>query len=64
MFFVFNKQKIYAYLVSIFTVILLFFVASMINQSENAVQTAAPANKLLPIYNVETEETKEAFTMN
>ena len=64
MFFVFNKQKIYAYLVSIFTVILLFFVASMINQSENAVQTAAPANKLLPIYNVETEEPKVAFTMN
>lgn len=66
MFFVFNKQKIYAYLVSIVTVILLFCVASSLNytNSSNVIQTASTTQKLLPIYNVQTEEKKIAFTMN
>lgn len=67
MFFVFNKQKIYTYLVSIVTVVLLFCVAGSINNTssgKNAVQTASIAGKLLPIYNVQTEEKKVAFTMN
>ncbi len=65
MFFVFNKQKIYTYLVSIVTVILLFCVASSLKTStNNTVPTSSNTSKLLPIYNVETQENKVAFTMN
>lgn len=67
MFFVFNKQKIYTYLVSIVTVVLLFCVAGTLNNtsnSKNAVQTASTPGKLLPIYNVQTDQKKVAFTMN
>ncbi len=66
MFFVFNKQKIYTYLVSIVTVVLLFCVASNLNHTNtgNTVQTSSTIQKLLPIYNVKTEEKKVAFTMN
>ena len=64
MFLVFNKQKINAYLVSVVTVILLFCVASTINYGKTAIQTSAKTQKLLPIYNVQTEEKKIAFTMN
>lgn len=64
MFLVFNKEKIYAYLVSVVTVIALFCVANTINLNENSVQTSAKTQKLLPIYNVQTEEKKVAFTMN
>lgn len=67
MFFVLNKQKIYTYLVSIVTVVLLFCVAGTFNQTtngENTVQTVSTSQKRLPIYNVQTEEKKVAFTMN
>ena len=66
MFFVFNKQKIYTYLVSIITVILLFCIATTITTNEeNSIATSStPSGKLLPIYNVETNEKKVAFTMN
>lgn len=64
MFLVFNKQKIYTYIVSLVTVILLFCVAANLNRTKNAIQTSATTQKLLPIYNVKTEEKKVAFTMN
>lgn len=66
MFFVFNKQKIYTYLVSIVTVALLFCVSSSLNNTngKNTVQTYSTTQKLLPIYKVQTEENKVAFTMN
>lgn len=66
MFFVFNKQKIYTYLVSVVTVVLLFCVAGSLNNTSarNTVQTASTTQRLLPIYNVQTEEKKVAFTMN
>ena len=65
MFFVFRKDKIYAYLVSILTVILLFYAASNINFiSGKAIETSANSEKLLPIYKVKTEEKKVALTMN
>jgi len=70
MFIIFNKQKIYTYLVSIVTVVLLFCVAGGIGSKSsgantvNTIQTASQASKLLPIYNVQTEEKKVAFTMN
>ena len=65
MFFVFRKDKIYAYLVSILTVFLLFYAASNINYfSEEAIETSIKETKLLPIYKVKTEEKKVALTMN
>lgn len=65
MFLVFNKQKIYTYVVSILTVVILFGVASTLNISKGGtIETASNNQKLLPIYNVETKENKVAFTMN
>lgn len=64
MFLIFNKQKIYAYLVSIVTVLLLFCAASTVNTNKNTVQTSSTTSKLLPIYNVQTEQKKVALTMN
>lgn len=64
MFLVFNKQKIYTYVVSIVTVVLLFCVASNLNQNKQTIQTSSSTQKRLPIYNVQTEEKKVAFTMN
>lgn len=65
MFLVFRKDKIYAYLVSILTVILLFYAASNINLiSSKTVEVSANSEKLLPIYKVKTEENKVALTMN
>lgn len=65
MFLVFRKDKIYTYLVSILTVVVLFFVASNANfTSTEAVETSTSSEKLLPIYKVKTEERKVALTMN
>ena len=64
MFYVFNKQKICTYLVSLITVVILFCVAGTIGNENKTVQTSAGNEKLLPIYNVETSEKKIAFTMN
>ncbi len=67
MFLVFNKQKIYTYLVSIITVILLFCIASSITTNgEDAISASSnlSGGKLLPIYNVKTDEKKVSLTMN
>ncbi len=66
MFLVFNKQKIYTYIVSIFTVLILFGVATVLNQNQSGseVPTSSTNSKLLPIYNVQTTENEVAFTMN
>lgn len=66
MLFVFNKQKIYAYAISVFTVLVLFATAVVFqnNNSVQVVRTSSTADKLLPIYNVETNEKKVAFTIN
>ncbi len=65
MFLVFNKEKIYAYLVSAITVIVLFFSAGMlINNKDSIIETSAQAQKKLPIYNVDVKDKKIAFTMN
>lgn len=65
MFLVFNKQKIYAYLVSIVTVVLLLCVANNFNTRQDMVQASSNSSqKLLPIYNVDTKENKVCLTMN
>ena len=61
MFLVFNKDKIQTYIVSVLTVAVLITVANLGNIK--TIPTSA-ITKLLPIYNVKTEENKIAFTMN
>ena len=61
MFLVFSKEKIQTYIVSVLTVAVLVVIASM--DKTKIIQTSA-AEKNLPIYNVQTEEKKIAFTMN
>lgn len=65
MFLVFSKEKIYTYLVSIMTVILLFYASNNVSLfREKTIETSATSEKLLPIYSVKTEEKKVALTMN
>lgn len=61
MFFVFSKEKIQTYIVSILTVAVLIAVANI--DKFETIPTAV-TEKELPIYNVQTEEKKVAFTMN
>ena len=61
MFLIFNKEKIQTYVVSILTVAVLIAVANIKNISASPASTT---EKYLPIYNVQTEENKIAFTMN
>ena len=64
MFFVFNKQKIYTYFISIIMVILLFCISGALTSEKEAIMTSSTNEKYLPIYNVKTEENKVALTMN
>jgi len=65
MFWVFNKQKIYSYLVAASTVIILL-VGSIIFMGSNmeAMEISAGAGKLVPIYSVETNKQRIAITIN
>ena len=65
MFFVFNKEKIYSYIVALSTVIVLFITATVLsNMDNNTLPTSAKASKDLPIYSVNCEENKVSLTMN
>lgn len=61
MFLIFNKEKIQTYAVLILTVAILIGIAN--NDYIQTITTSA-TEKLLPIYNVQTEDSKIAFTMN
>lgn len=61
MFLVFSKEKIQTYIVSVLTVAVLIGIA---NSGTIKTITTSATTKLLPIYNVQTEEKKIAFTMN
>lgn len=63
MFFVFNKDKVMSYIVTVFTVIVLFLTASAFS-TEQVVETSTNTSKLLPIYSVDTSEAKVAITIN
>lgn len=64
MFLVFNKQKIYTYLVTLSTVATLLIIATLITrQSGDLIQTMTKSNQV-PIYGVKTDEKKIALTMN
>ncbi len=65
MFFVFNKDKIYAYCISIITVALLFCVANgMLGYDKDMITASTQASKLLPVYKVDTKEKNVALTLN
>ena len=65
MFFVFSKEKIGTYAISIITVILIFCFANLIGlKKEQATETSATSEKLLPIYNVETDKNQISLTIN
>lgn len=65
MFIVFNKQKIYSYIVAFSTVIILFCGATFFTpKEEGTIMTSSTLNKLLPIYSVDTKENKIALTIN
>ena len=61
MFLVFNKEKIQTYIVSVLTVAVLITIANV--GKIETIQTSSQ-EKELPIYNVQTDEKKVAFTMN
>ena len=64
MFLLFSKEKIYTYIISLMTVFFLFFVASNWTQKNGDSVEVFSSEKLLPIYNVKTEENKVSLTMN
>ena len=66
MFYVTNKDKIVSVAIALSTVLVLFLLAATFksNNLNSTVQTSASTTKLLPIYNVDTEENKVALTIN
>ena len=64
MFIVFNKQKIYSYLVSFATVVILFIFAFATLINNNDTVLTASQSRELPIYCVDTVEKKVALTIN
>ena len=65
MFWVFNKQKIYSYLVAASTVIILL-VGSIYftNINMEGMEASSSAGKLVPIYNVDTNKQRISITIN
>lgn len=61
MFIVFNKEKLQTYAVAILTVAVLIGIAN--TNTIKTIQTSS-SEKLLPIYNVQTDKKQVAFTMN
>ena len=65
MFIVFNKQKIYSYIIALMTVFVLFGGAALLGVGKlDTIETAATTEKLLPIYSVETNDKNIALTIN
>lgn len=66
MFYVTNKDKIVSVAIALSTVLVLFLLAATFksNNFNNSIQTSASTSKILPIYNVDTEENKVALTIN
>ena len=64
MFIVFNKEKIYSYIITLLMVIILFSGVSIFANNNKTIQTSASVSKLLPIYSVDTKEKNVALTLN
>lgn len=65
MFFIFNKPKIYSYLIVLSTVVVLFFTAAVLSEANNleTLTTSTTADEM-PINKVDTDEKKIAITIN
>lgn len=64
MFIVFNKEKIYSYVIALSTIVILFIMASTIINGKDRIIPTSASSKQLPIYCVDTKEKKVALTMN
>lgn len=64
MFIVFNKEKIYSYVIALSTIVILFIMASTIINGKDRIIATSASSKELPIYYVDTKEKKVALTMN
>lgn len=65
MFLVFNKDNLISFFVAACTVFVLFMMTSLFAKTpQTVIETSSNAKKQLPIYNVETDETKVALTIN
>lgn len=65
MFWVFNKQKIYSYLVAASTVAILLVGSIFLTGNKmDAFETSSSLGKLVPIYNVETNKQRISLTIN
>lgn len=65
MFYIFNKQKIYSYLIASSTVIILLAVSIFFTGNNmEAMEMSAASGKLVPIYNVETNKQRISITIN
>ena len=67
MFFIFNRPKIYSYLIVLSTVVVLFFTAAVLSEANN-METLTTSSTIedtnMPINKVETEQKKIAITIN
>ena len=66
MFYVTNKDKLISVGIALSTVLVLFLLAATFKTQNigETIQTSTKSSKLLPIYNVDTEENKVALTIN
>lgn len=65
MFFIFNKQKIYSYLIAASTVVVLFVLSFYFTGTDlKTIETATNVSRLVPIYNVETDAKRISLTIN
>lgn len=66
MFYVTNKDKLISVAIALSTVLILFLLATTFKTPNmgTSIQTSAKTSKLLPIYNVDTEENNVALTIN
>ena len=59
MFFVFNKDKITAYVITVFTVMVLFFTASVLNKPEESISTSVNETKMSVIDRITENKIEE-----
>ena len=64
MFFVINKEKVYAYVVSILTIVILFFMSSVLNSDFTSEKTSADIKQNINNVNLNTQNSVGALVEN
>lgn len=64
MFFIFSKQKIYSYLITVSAVLILFFLSFYVNTDIYTIETSADTARQTPIYSIDTEKKQISLTIN